>query len=263
MTVHVPALTGQLTRWMSAREFFIESTGDVPLPWQEGYIRETRDTIVLKGRQVGASTSGGVIANRRAVYVPRSLCAIVSPSLKQSIEVKDRAEAGLERLGVRLLRQSQSEIELENHSRILSLPGSAKSVRGWSAHLLIIDEAAFIDQETFLAARATVAATHGRVIVQSTPEGPFGHFYDLWTARDPKWARFEVRSDEVPTITPEFLERERATMTEEEFAQEYLAQFTNPGLGLIDPDRLAELTGPDPLPLPDEDSLTPWEALRR
>jgi hypothetical protein len=250
MTVVVPSLSRHLTGWMTARELFIQTQGEEPLEWQEAYLRETRDTVVLKGRQVGASTSGSVIAIRRARYYPGSLVAIVSPSLKQSTEVKERAKSGLLAIGEHLVRDSSSVLELTNRSRILSLPGSAKSVRGWSADLLIIDEAAFLDEETFVAARATTAATGGRTIVQSTPMGPFGSFHDLWKDPDPRWAKFRVRSDEVRTITPEFLARERATMTPEKYTQEYEADFTNPGLGLIDPARLESLTGDAP-PVPD------------
>lgn len=246
--VVVPGLAGQLRGWMAARELFIRASGEVPLPWQEEYLRETRDTIVLKGRQVGASTASGVVAIRRALYWPGSLVVVLSPSLKQSTEVKDRAKAGLLALGERLARDSSSLVQLTNGSRVISLPGSAKSARGWSADLLVLDEAAFIEPETFLAARAMVAATGGRTIVQSTPEGPFGNFYDLWVDNDPRWARFKVRSDEVPTIEPAFLAAERAAMTEEDFLQEYGAQFTNPGLGLVDPDRLRDLTGTEPNP---------------
>lgn len=242
VTVVVPKLAGYFGGWLVARELFVAATGQQPHDWQEEYLRETRDTIILKGRQVGASTGAGVLAIRRARYWPNSLCAIVSPSLKQSTEVKERAKQGLLRLGERLVRDSSNELALANGSRILSLPGSAKSVRGWSAHLLVIDEAAFLDQETFLAARATVAATGGRTIVQSTPEGPFGHFYDLWTATDHDWAKYRVRSDEVTSVDPEFLARERATLTDEEYAQEYEAEFTTPGLGLVDEVTLARLT---------------------
>lgn len=246
-SVVVPGLSGHLRGWMSARELFVEATGDVPLDWQEDYLRESRDTLVLKGRQVGASTTSGVVAVRRARYWPGSLVLIVSPSQKQSREVKDRAKGALLRLGERLRKDSSELVELRNGSRIMSLPGTAKAARGWSADLLVLDEAAFIDQETFLAASATVAATGGRTIVQSTPEGPYGMFYDLWEGADPKrWARFEVTSEEVPTISKEFLERERARMSEEEYMQEYGAKFTNPGLGLIHPDRLRDLTGEPP-----------------
>jgi hypothetical protein len=240
--VVVPGIVGHLAGWMAARELFIRATGDEPLAWQEDYLRETRDTVVLKGRQVGASTAGSVIAIRRAIYWPGSLVAIVSPSLKQSTEVKERAKDGLLALGLRLTQDSASTLALANRSRIMSLPGSPKSVRGWSADLLIIDEAAFLEEETFVAARATVAATGGRTIVQSTPMGPYGSFYDLWQTEDDAWAKFRVRSDEVSSITPEFLDRERATMTPEKYTQEYEADFVSPGLGLIDADQLASLT---------------------
>lgn len=248
MTVLIPNLHQHLAGWMTARELFIHAQGEDPLPWQEDYLKETRDSVILKGRQVGASTAGSVVAIRRARYYPGSLVAIVSPSLKQSTEVKERAKGGLIALGEHLVRDSSSTIELRNRSRIMSLPGSPKSVRGWSADLLILDEAAFIEDETFVAARATVAATGGRTIVQSTPMGPFGAFYELWQDPDPRWAKFRVRSDEVPTITPAFLASEKATMTPEKYTQEYEADFVNPGLGLIDPDRLRELTGEEPDP---------------
>lgn len=243
-------------------EAFRMMTGDDPLPWQETYLPETRDAVILKGRQIGASTSGASKAVRRAACVPRSLVAIVSPSQKQSTEVKERARSHIDHLGLRLLRDSETIIELANHSRILSLPGTAKSVRGWSADLLILDEAAFIEPETFLAARATVAATGGQVIVQSTPAGPFGHFFDLFNEATPvedayiedpdtglrypdptiEIVRYQVSSENQPTISDAFLARERATLSEDDYAQEYLGRFAPPGAGLVNPDRLRDLT---------------------
>lgn len=253
MTVLVPGLFTHVQEWMTARELFREATGEEPLAWQEDYLAETRDSLVLKGRQIGASTSGGVIGIRRARYWPGSLVVIVSPSQQQSNEVRERAKRGLERLNIPLAKDNATMLQLRNGSRIISLPGTAKSARGWSSDLLILDEAAFIEDETFLAARATVA-TGGRTIIQSTPMGPFGHFFELWDSGGDEWARFRVTSEEVGTIDPAFLARERATLQPEKYAQEYLAQFTTPGLGLIDPDRLKELTGS-----PDGG---PWESLK-
>lgn len=260
-------------------EAFRLMTGDEPLPWQHVYLPEMRDACILKGRQIGASTSGASKAVRRAAVQPGCLVAIVSPSLKQSTEVKERARGHIERLGLRLLRDSENLLQLANRSRILSLPGTAKSVRGWSADLLILDEAAFLDPETFLAARATVAATGGQVIVQSTPAGPFGHFYDLFNEAidveesfvddpdtgnsypDPtiELVRFRVSSENQPTIDPAFLARERATLSEADFAQEYLGQFAAPGAGLVDPERLKELTR-KPVSAPSADDF--WSKLK-
>ncbi len=261
--ITVPADFALLVRLTDPLEAFRMMTGNDPLPWQEQYLPEGRDCVVLKGRQIGASTSGASKAVAVAASVPGRLVAIVSPSQKQSTEVRERAGGQVARLGLRVVRDSETVIELANKSRIISLPGTAKSVRGWSADLLILDEAAFLDPETFLAARATVAATGGQVIVQSTPAGPYGHFYDLFAEATPigesfiedtatglrrpdpavRLVSFRVSSEDQPTISPEFLARERATLSDEDYAQEYLGRFAAPGVGLVDPARLRAATG--------------------
>lgn len=250
-------VAGARIDYWDARALFRATQGEDPLEWQGPYLDERRNAVVLKGRQIGASTSAGVLGIRTARAWPGSTVGIVSPSQNQSKEVKERAKGGLIRIGEPLLKDNETLIQLRNRSRILSLPGSAKSVRGWTFDLLVIDEAAFLDEETFLAARATVA-TGGRTIVQSTPAGPFGPFYDLFQEAVPvedsftedgvpipfEFVSFRVRSDEVPTISPEFLARERATLSAEQFAQEYEATFTAAGLGLIDPERLRQASRP-------------------
>lgn len=224
-------------------DLFERANGFAPTEWQVPYLRETRNTILLKGRQIGASTCAGTIACRVAIHRPGSLSAIISPSQNQSKEVKLRAKTNLERLGYRLVLDSASVVSLENGSRIISLPGSSKSARGWSADILVIDEAAFIDPDTFTAVRATVAATHGRVIIQSTPAGPYGIFHDLFESTEDGWARYgPISSEDVPSVDQEFLAHEKANMTTDEYKQEYLGKFARPGAGLVDPARLAQLT---------------------
>jgi hypothetical protein len=240
--------------WLDPLYTFREAYGFDPLSWQEPYLLSADNAVVLKGRQVGASTSAGAIAIRYVRHFPNFLAAIVSPSMKQSSEVKLKAKNGLLRLGEDLVQDSQDTLGLDNGSRIISLPGSPKSVRGWSAGLLIIDEAAFLDPETFLAARATVAATGGRTIVQSTPISPFGHFFDLFSLPDPGWTKYQVSSEDVSTIAPSFLASEKAKLTDDEYAQEYLGQFASPGLGLVDPDRLREMTA--------KAATGPWDKIR-
>lgn len=232
--------------WLDPTYTFTEAFGFSPLAWQVPYLESTDNAVIVKGRQIGASTSAAAICIRYVRHFPNFLAAIVSPSMKQSTEVKLKAKNGLIRLGEDLVQDSQDTIGLDNGSRIISLPGSPKSVRGWSAGILIIDEAAFLDPETFLAARATVAATGGRTIVQSTPISPFGHFFDLFSVPDPGWTRYQVSSEDVSTISTAFLASEKLKLTDDEYAQEYLGQFASAGLGLVDPERLRELTKKEP-----------------
>jgi hypothetical protein len=211
-----------------------------PLEWQHDYLRETRPATVLKGRQVGASASAGVLAVHTAVYRAGSNTVIVSPSLKQSTEITTRARAGLRAIGCRLEQDSASMLRLANGSRILSLPGTARSVRGWTADLLILDEAAYLEDATIVAARA-LAATGGRTVMQSTPNAESGAFYEAVQADDPAWAHFYVPSASVPTITPEFLAAERRTLGPDAYATEYECVFGKAGATLFTAERLAAL----------------------
>lgn len=218
-----------------------------PLPWQRDYLRSDRSTVVLKGRQVGASLAAASLAIHTARYWADANVIIVSPTLKQSAEILGRSRTGLRNLGVRLVQDSTSMLRLANGSRIVSLPGTARSVRGWSAALLIIDEAAFVDPETFTAARALIA-TGGRLVVQSTPAAEIGDFHEIVKADDPAWAHFTVRSDEVPTISPEFLAAERRAMSPDAFASEYQCVFAKAGASLFTAERIAGLILPEAAP---------------
>jgi hypothetical protein len=111
--------------------------------------------------------------------------------------------------------------------------------------LVIVDEAAYVDPATWIALRPLVAATQGRVVVQSTPAHAEGDFYELATGEDPNWARLTVRSDEVSTISPEFLEAERRAMGPDAFDCEYMAVFGKAGASLFSAERLASLTLPE------------------
>ena len=214
----------------TAVDTFRAAFGDEPMAHQVAYLESTGNLLVRKGRQTGMTQSAAGLAIHTARERPGNLVAIISPSLRQSTEVATRARVGLWALGDKLVQDSTSLLRLANGSRILSLPGSARGVRGYAAALVIVDEAAWVDDETFVAVRALVAATAGRLIVQSTAGSPAGFFYELATTTPADWSTIVVRSDEARTIDPAFLERERREMSEELYAMEYEGQFGS-GIG--------------------------------
>lgn len=206
-------------------ETFERASGHPAMDWQRQMLEEARDTLLVKGRQVGATEVAAALAIHTARRKAGSTSAIISPSQRQSSEVTVRARLGLWALGETLRQDSVSLLRLANGSRIISLPGSARGIRGYVADLVILDEAAWITEATFTAARPLTAATGGRLIVQSTPGAPVGPFYELAEAVPDGWAFLKVRSDAVPTISPAFLERERREMAPDLYAQEYEAEF--------------------------------------
>jgi hypothetical protein len=233
------SLRSDLRAALDPAVLFDDAFGMPVLDWQESFLRATGNVVTAKGRQVGASTAAAALAIHRARYAGDN-AVIVSPSLKQSTEILGKARTGLRALGVRLEQDSASVLRLRDGGRIISLPGTARSVRGWTAGLLIIDEAAFVSPETWIAARALIA-TSGRLVVQSTPALEVGDFHDLVGGGEETdgipsytgWTRFTVRSDEVPTISAAFLDAERAAMSPEAFATEYECTFGSAGLAMF------------------------------
>ena len=68
-------------------------------------------------------------------------------------------------------------LELISGSRVVSLPSSEETIRGFSGAALVIeDEAARSSPETHHAVRAMIATSRGRLVLLSTPNGRRGHF---------------------------------------------------------------------------------------
>ena len=59
----------------------------------------------------------------------------------------------------------RQELELENGSCIVSLPGKEGTIRGFSGvKLLAIDEAAWVPDDLYLAVRPMLAVSQGRLV---------------------------------------------------------------------------------------------------
>ncbi len=114
---------------------------------------------------------------------------------------------------------------LANGSRVVSLPGTSETVRGFSAPDLIIeDEAAFVDDTFYRAVRPMLAVSGGRLILMSSPYGKRGHFYEAWSEGG-DWHRVEVPATDCPRITAKFLDEERRALGDWWFEQEYMCEF--------------------------------------
>ncbi len=115
-----------------------------PDPWQVKALRsESGRQLYLASRQSGKSSMASVKALWTAMYVPRSLVLLVSPSLPQSQEIFRKCLTAYRDLGRPFGVQSESALRLEmsHGSRSISLPGSEKTNVGYAATLLCIDEA--------------------------------------------------------------------------------------------------------------------------
>jgi hypothetical protein len=221
------SLAGDL-RLALDRVSFAHSVGVEPDVWQEDLLRSGSDRILLNcSRQSGKSTMSAVIALHRALYHPGSLVLCLAPALRQSQELFGKIASFYRDLGRPVAPQGERKLslELENDSRIITLPGSEKTIRGFAgATLLLVDEASRVDDGLYYAIRPMLAVSGGSLMMLSTPFGKRGVFYEEWTGSH-AWERYEVPASECPRIPPEFLEEERATLPSWVYRQEYECSF--------------------------------------
>ena len=210
--------------------FAREVLGFAPDEWQAAALRWTgRRALWNCCRQSGKSTTAAILGLHRAIFHPSSLVLLVSPSLRQSGELFRKVTELLERLDVRPALEEDNRLSctLANRSRIVSLPSSQATIRGFSAPSLIIeDEAAQVDDAVYAACRPMLAVSNGQLILMSTPYGKRGHFHAEWTEGGAGWERVEVPAAACPRISPAFLEAERRSLGALVFRSEYLCEFT-------------------------------------
>ncbi len=197
---------------------------------------EAKRGILNCTRQWGKSTVGAAKAVHRAYTRAESLVLVASPSERQSNELVRKAKGMLRKLGVRTRGDGSGRASavLPNGSRIVGLPEMEETIRGYSAvSLLLIDEAARVRDETYLALRPMLAVGRGDLWLMSTPWGKRGFFHEAWEHGGDAWFRMSVPGTECPRIPTDFLEEERMAMGAAWFEQEYMCGFVDNGMSVF------------------------------
>jgi len=205
---------------------FAARLGIVCDPWQVQALRSKEKRILLLcGRQTGKTTVSAIRCLWQALYEPNSLILLVSPTLRQSGEGFKRITAFYERLGRPLPTKQETALTLwfSNNSRIVSLP-SSEHIRGFSADLVCVDEAAHCSDELFTAIMPVLAVTQGTAILSSTPWVPSGYMYRQWFEGGPEWLRIKTSSEDCPRIEKSFLGSEKQALGQF-YSAEYCADW--------------------------------------
>jgi hypothetical protein len=188
----------------------------------------SRRVIVNCCRQWGKSSITALIALWECLYAAPARVCCISPSQKQSAELLLKVNHFWSKLpgAPHASQESASRMEFAGTgSRILSLPGSEKTVRGYSASLVILDECSRVSDELVVACAPMLAASkNGRLICLSTPAGKRGYFYEQWEHGE-NWHRIRVEASECSRISQEYLKEKRAEMGELKYEMEFCCRF--------------------------------------
>lgn len=230
----------------------MEMAGIPPDPWQTQMLTDRpKRALLLCCRQAGKSTVTAALSLWTALFEPPALILLVSSSLRQSGELFKKVTWFLGRIpGLpKPVQESALTLELPNGSRIVSLPCSEGTVRGYSGvSLLVVDEAAQVDDDLYRSVRPMLAVSGGRLILLSTPFGKRGFFHEEWT-NGTGWTRICIPATQCPRISRAFLAEERAHLGEWWFRQEYLCEFNDMVGQLIREDDIQAMLDPGVKPL--------------
>lgn len=197
--------------------------------YQQEILRdESKRIVCCMGRQTGKTTTISAWAIHYAVTHPSTTTLIVSPSLRQSMIMFSRIEGFIyasKILRKSIVRKTRTIVQFSNGAQIVALPCSENLLRGYTAHVVICDEAAFMPEEVIAGVIfPMLATTQGVLILLSTPWSRDNLFHRAFM--DPRWSAHKVKSSECPLIKQEFLDEQKRLMTAESFSMEYGADFS-------------------------------------
>lgn len=233
---------------------FARELGIEPDDWQSDLLTSTDPrALLLCSRQAGKSSTTAIVALHCAIYTPGALVIVVSPSQGQSSELL-RTVKGLHAMlddVPEAIGDSVLKLELTNGSRILALPGSPTTIRGYAAPaLIIVDEAAGIDDDLIQSVFPMLATSkNGRMILLTTPKGKRGFFYETWTNGDPSWKRIKITAADCPRISPAFLAEQMKLLGPTRYAEEYNCEFIDTETSAFSTDLIDAMFNNDLVPL--------------
>jgi len=145
--------------------------------------------IVLKSRQMGISTLTAAYSVWLMTFFSDKNILIISITQETAKEIVTKVRFANDNLPawlkVACVEDNRLSLRLKNGSAIKAVSSAGTAGRSAALSLLIIDEAAFIDniEEIWLSAQYTLS-TGGRAIVLSTPNGVGNFFHKTWVAAE-------------------------------------------------------------------------------
>jgi hypothetical protein len=230
-------------------------------PYQEELIEEflqNRFNIVLKARQLGISWLTSAFCLWLMFFHRNKMIMSVSTKEKIAAKILEKVKYQYKYLPQFMKdwnpieTDNNTKIRLSNGSEIVAETTTSDSGRSYSLSLLIIDEAAYVDNldgdKGLWTAISPTLATGGRAIAFSSPSGASGWFYDVYTKatenknRGPgDWVPHKLMWWVHPDRDDEWFEQQAALLSPKALAQEMSCDFSASGDTVVSSDDLIDL----------------------
>lgn len=212
-----------------------------------------RFNVVLKARQLGISTLTAGYATWLMIFKENKSCLVLATKLGTAAnliykvaEMYSHLPEWLKIAKVKL--NNRNEFRLSNGSFIKAESTEKSSGRSEALSLLIVDEAAHVDNldgETGLwTSISPTLSRGGSCIAISTPAGQGNWFYNIYTgaeAGENNFVATKLMWWELPGCDQAWFDNETKNMSAKQAAQEYQCSFNATGETVVDPEILTAL----------------------
>ena len=227
-----------------------------------------RFSISMMPRQTGKSTSAAGYLLWYAMFIPDSTILVAAHKYTGSQEIMQRVRYAYESVPDHIragaVDYNKGSIAFDNGSRIVSATTTENTGRGMSISLLYADEFAFVRPTIateFWTSISPTLATGGKAIITSTPNSDEDQFALLWKGANRCEDEFgnptkvgvngfrAYRSywNEHPDRDETWAQQQRAALGVERFRREMDCEFIINDETLINPVKLFDLRGQEPV----------------
>lgn len=217
--------------------------------YQEELIEDVQDNdrvVILKSRQLGISTLSAGYSLWMMLFHSDKNILVVAIDQNTSKNLVTKVSVMFENLPswlkLKTTEKNKLSLRLTNGSQIKAVASSGTSGRSESLSLVIIDEAAFVDNsEELWASLQQTLSTGGKGIILSTPNGTGNFFHKTWIAAEEGRNSFFTKRlpwQVHPERDQEWRDRQDVELGARLAAQECDCDFSTSGNTIVHPEML-------------------------
>jgi hypothetical protein len=209
-----------------------------------------RFNVILKSRQMGISTIvAGYVAWMLLFYKERNVL-VMATKLNTAIEIVEKVKDMLDSVPAWLkiaevTVNNKTKLELSNGSKIHGVPTSKDAGRSQALSLLILDEAAHVeDMDDLWTGLLPTISTGGRCIALSTPNGVGNWFHKTYVDSESGQNNFKPTKlpwHLHPEYTQEWFDNMTRNMSKRQIAQEFECNFNASGETVMHADDIGKI----------------------
>jgi hypothetical protein len=220
-------------------------------PFQEQVLHEFKNnnySIINKSRQLGISTLVAgyslwtMLFNKDKTILCIATKQVTAANMVEKVQFMYQNLPSWLRGNKKPVSDNKLSLKLPNGSQIVATSASSDAGRSYAVSLLLIDEAAFIENiDKIYTSIIPTLATGGGCIALSSPNGVGNWFHKTWEAAilgKNTFKPIELKWNVHPERDESWEVLERANMSAREFAQEYDCDFLGSGNTLIEGENL-------------------------